>query len=297
MMSKIVTTRQLKFSYGKKEVLKNVNLTINSGEIIGLIGENGAGKTTLLNALLGLLPSNGQVEILGGKPGGKKARQKIGSMLQGDMVLDNVTVIEMLNEAASQYDEPLDVEELLQKVDLKKHESKLLKNLSGGLMRRVTFAVALVGNPDLLFLDEPTVGMDAQARKVFWQRIEDLRDAGKTVMITSHYLEEIQQTADRLLILQNGVLTFQGTLQELQNKYKKTVIRFKTKLALKKFQKMAAVISSAQTDAEWICLNSEDGDETLKALVPFLGEISNISVQRESLENIFLKMTNEEELA
>lgn len=297
MMSKIVTTRQLKFSYGKKEVLKNVNLTINSGEIIGLIGENGAGKTTLLNALLGLLPSNGQVEILGGKPGGKKARQKIGSMLQGDMVLDNVTVIEMLNEAASQYDEPLDVEELLQKVDLKKHENKLLKNLSGGLMRRVTFAVALVGNPDLLFLDEPTVGMDAQARKVFWQRIEDLRDAGKTVMITSHYLEEIQQTADRLLILQNGVLTFQGTLQELQNKYKKTVIRFKTKLALKKFQKMAAVISSAQTDAEWICLNSEDGDETLKALVPFLGEISNISVQRESLENIFLKMTNEEELA
>ncbi|MCP0886578.1 ABC transporter ATP-binding protein [Ligilactobacillus sp. WILCCON 0076] len=296
-MNKIVTTRQLKFSYGKKEVLKNVNLTINSGEIIGLTGENGAGKTTLLNALLGLLPSNGQVEILGGKPGGKKARQKIGSMLQGDMVLDNVTVIEMLNEAASQYDEPLDVEELLQKVDLKKHENKLLKNLSGGLMRRVTFAVALVGNPDLLFLDEPTVGMDAQARKVFWQRIEDLRDAGKTVMITSHYLEEIQQTADRLLILQNGVLTFQGTLQELQNKYKKTVIRFKTKLALKKFQKMAAVISSAQTDAEWICLNSEDGDETLKALVPFLGEISNISVQRESLENIFLKMTNEEELA
>ena len=283
-MSVIVNVRGLEFSYGSKKVLQNINLTINSGEIIGLIGENGAGKTTFLNILLGLLQSDKQVEIFGGKPGEKKARQKIGSMLQGDMVLENVTVIEMLTEAAIQYKEPLAVNELLQKLDLTEYANKLLKNLSGGVMRRVTFALALVGNPDLLFLDEPTVGMDAQARKIFWQRITDLRDAGKTMIITSHYLEEIQQTADRLLVLQNGVFTFQGTLQELQSKYKKTIIRFK------------AVISATQVDEERICLNSDDGDATLKALVPFFEEISNISIQRESLENIFLKMTNERRL-
>ncbi|MFT8407513.1 ATP-binding cassette domain-containing protein, partial [Liquorilactobacillus nagelii] len=228
-----------------------------------------------------------------GKPGEKKARQKIGSMLQGDMVLANVTVAEIIAEAAAQYDQPVVVAELLQNLGLKEYENKLLKSLSGGLMRRVTFALALVGNPELLFLDEPTVGMDSQARKIFWNRIKKLRDAGKTVVITSHYLEEIQQTADRLLILQNGKFSFQGTLPELQNKNKKTVIRFKTKLAINKFQLLTAVTSITPAAENWICLNSEDGDATLRALTPFLADISNISIQRESLEDIFLTMTTE----
>lgn len=292
-MNEIIKINELEFNYGNKRVLKNINLTINSGEIVGLIGENGAGKTTLLNILLGLLPSNHQVTILGGKPGEKKARQKIGSMLQGDMVLANVTVAEIIAETAAQYDQPVVVAELLQNLGLKEYENKLLKSLSGGLMRRVTFALALVGNPELLFLDEPTVGMDSQARKIFWNRIKKLRDAGKTVVITSHYLEEIQQTADRLLILQNGKFSFQGTLPELQNKNKKTVIRFKTKLAINKFQLLTAVTSITPAAENWVCLNSEDGDATLRALTPFLADISNISIQRESLEDIFLTMTTE----
>ncbi|KRL40950.1 ABC transporter ATP-binding protein [Liquorilactobacillus nagelii] len=292
-MNEIIKINELEFNYGNKRVLNNINLTINSGEIVGLIGENGAGKTTLLNILLGLLPSNHKVTILGGKPGEKKARQKIGSMLQGDMVLANVTVAEIIAEAAAQYDQPVVVAELLQNLGLKEYENQLLKSLSGGLMRRVTFALALVGNPELLFLDEPTVGMDSQARKIFWNRIKKLRDAGKTVVITSHYLEEIQQTADRLLILQNGKFSFQGTLPELQNKNKKTVIRFKTKLAINKFQLLTAVTSITPAAENWICLNSEDGDATLRALTPFLADISNISIQRESLEDIFLTMTTE----
>jgi ABC-2 type transport system ATP-binding protein len=292
-MNEVIKINELEFKYGNKRVLNNINLTINSGEIVGLIGENGAGKTTLLNILLGLLPSNHQVTILDGKPGEKKARQKIGSMLQGDMVLANVTVAEIIAEAAAQYDQPVVVAELLQNLGLKEYENKLLKSLSGGLMRRVTFALALVGNPELLFLDEPTVGMDSQARKIFWNRIKKLRDAGKTVVITSHYLEEIQQTADRLLILQNGKFSFQGTLPELQNKNKKTVIRFKTKLAINKFQLLTAVTSITPAAENWICLNSEDGDATLRALTPFLADISNISIQRESLEDIFLTMTTE----
>ncbi|WP_010579846.1 ABC transporter ATP-binding protein [Liquorilactobacillus vini] len=290
-MREIVNVKELNFSYGNKRVLKNLNLTIHQGEIVGLIGENGAGKTTLLNILLGLLPADQEIKVFEGKPGQKKARQKIGSMLQGDIVLANVTVTEMLHEAAAQYFRSKNVTELLQELNLQKQADQLLTNLSGGLQRRVTFALALIGNPELLFLDEPTVGMDAQARKMFWQRIQALRDLGKTIVITSHYLEEIQQTADRLFILQKGKFVFQGTFQELQNKDKRTIIHFKTKLAIKNFQKLTAVVAATQLE-DWIDLVSDDGDATLRSLVPFLEEINNVSIQRESLENIFLKMTN-----
>lgn len=290
-MREIVNVKELNFSYGNKRVLKNLNLTIHQGEIVGLIGENGAGKTTLLNILLGLLPADLEIKVFEGKLGQKKARQKIGSMLQGDIVLANVTVTEMLHEAAAQYPRSKNVTELLQELNLQKQADQLLTNLSGGLQRRVTFALALIGNPELLFLDEPTVGMDAQARKMFWQRIQALRDLGKTIVITSHYLEEIQQTADRLFILQKGKFVFQGTFQELQNKAKRTIIHFKTKLAIKNFQKLTAVVAATQLE-DWIDLVSDDGDVTLRSLVPFLEEINNVSIQRESLENIFLKMTN-----
>ncbi|WP_281166108.1 ABC transporter ATP-binding protein [Liquorilactobacillus sicerae] len=290
-MSKVVDVKELTFSYGNKKVLKNLNLTIHQGEIVGLIGENGAGKTTLLHLLLGLLPTDRGIKIFGDKPGRRNACQRIGSMLQGDIVLANVTVTEMLYEAAAQYPKPKDVTELLQESGLQAQANQLLTNLSGGLQRRVTFALALVGNPALLFLDEPTVGMDAQARKMFWQQIQILRDLGKTIVITSHYLEEIQQTADRLFILQNGTFAFQGTFQELQNKYKRTIIHFRTKLTIKSFQKLAAVVAATQAE-DWIDLTSDDGDATLRALVPFLPAISNLSIQRASLENIFLKMIN-----
>lgn len=133
-MREIVNVKELNFSYGNKRVLKNLNLTIHQGEIVGLIGENGAGKTTLLNILLGLLPADQEIKVFeGGKPGQKKARQKIGSMLQGEIVLANVTVTEMLHEAAAQYSRSKNVTELLQELNLQKQADQFLTNLSGGL--------------------------------------------------------------------------------------------------------------------------------------------------------------------
>ncbi len=215
-MTTIIQTEHLKFSYGDKTVLKDINLTVQPGEIVGLIGVNGAGKTTLLNILLGLLSGTGTVKVFDQQPGTTAIKARLGSMLQGDMIIPSITVGDILTLAAAETPDALDPAALLEELQLQQLKSQRLGSLSGGQLRRVTFAVALIGQPDLLFLDEPTVGMDATARKEFWNKIEQLRQQGKTIIITSHYLEEIQQVADRLLILQDGRFTFDGSLQQLQ---------------------------------------------------------------------------------
>ncbi|BDR57164.1 ABC transporter ATP-binding protein [Xylocopilactobacillus apis] len=293
-MDNIIETHNLKFSYGKKEVLKGLNLKVAKGEIIGLIGENGAGKSTFLNILLGVLRGRGEAEVFNTRPGVLINKEKIGSMLQGDMRIKKVSVEEMLTEAAAQHENSLPVDRVLDIIGLSDQRKQMLTSLSGGQMRRVTFGIALIGDPELLFLDEPTAGMDASARQEFWQMINDLKMQGKTIVITSHYLEEIQQAASRLLILQDGVFSFQGTLAELQAQHHETTIIFKTDLQPALFQTVSAVEKVAQHE-EQIELTSSDGDLTIKSLVPMFDRIKEIRVERQSLEEIFVKMTAKEE--
>ncbi len=229
-MTTVIQAEHLKFSYGDKAVLKDINLTVQPGEIVGLIGANGAGKTTFLNILLGLLAGTGEVSVFGQRPGAPDSKVRLGSMLQGDMVIAGTTVGDLMQLAAAQSPRALDPDALLNEFHLSDLKPQRLGSLSGGQLRRITFAVALVGNPDLLFLDEPTVGMDAQSRKTFWTQIEQLRQQGKTMVITSHYLEEIQQVADRLLILQNGRFVFNGSLQALQKQHLGATITCETDL-------------------------------------------------------------------
>ncbi|KRN29993.1 ABC transporter ATP-binding protein [Liquorilactobacillus mali] len=293
-MKQIISVKNLNFSYGETEILKKINLTINKGEIIGLIGENGAGKTTLLNILLGLLPSKNNVQVFGNRPGSLVARKKIGSMLQGDLVLSSVRVDEFLEEVAMQYSNSIPLEQILEQLDLKKHRHKFLKELSGGLMRRVTFAQAVLNNPDLIFLDEPTVGMDAQARHIFWELIEKLREQGKTMIITSHYLEEIQQVASRLIVLQKGKFIFQGTLKELQDRHKQTVITFTSEYEKCVFAELTGIINIEKNSSQ-VVIKTVDGDNTLKQLLSKYPDVSNIAVEHETLEKIFLQMTTDKE--
>ncbi|KRM89969.1 ABC transporter ATP-binding protein [Liquorilactobacillus cacaonum] len=293
-MEQIISIKNLNFSYGRNEIIKGLNLSISKGEIIGLIGENGAGKTTLLNILLGLLPSKQNVKVFGGRPGSLLAKQKIGSMLQGDLVLSNVRIEEFLEEVATQYNNSIPLEPILIKLDLVQHRHKFLKELSGGLMRRVTFAQALLSNPELLFLDEPTVGMDAQARHIFWELIEELREQGKTMIITSHYLEEIQQVASRIIFLQKGNFTFQGTLNELQALHKQTTISITAECEQYNFAKLVGVVKVEKSGSQ-VAIKSIDGDKTLKELLLECPEVSNITVEHETLEKIFLQMTTDKE--
>lgn len=294
MMKQIISVKNLSFSYGETEIIKGIDLSINEGEIIGLIGENGAGKTTLLNILLGLLPSKNNVQVFGKQPGSLIAKQKIGSMLQGDLVLSSVRVEEFLEEVAMQYSNAIPLEQILMQLGLEQQRRKFLKELSGGLMRRVTFAQALLSNPDLLFLDEPTVGMDAQARHVFWEHIKELQRQGKTMIITSHYLEEIQQVASRLIILQKGQFIFQGTLKELQDRHKQTTITITSESEKPNFAELMGVISVERNSSQ-VAIKTVDGDSTLKELLLKYPDVSNITVEHESLERIFLQMTKDKE--
>ncbi|RXT58363.1 ABC transporter ATP-binding protein [Lacticaseibacillus chiayiensis] len=292
-MTTIIKTEHLKFSYDKKQVLNDINLTVHSGEIIGLIGVNGAGKTTLLNILLGLLSGKGDVTVFDQKPGAAASKARLGSMLQGDMIIPGITVGDMLKLAAEEADHALDPDRLMADLNLTQLKTQRLGNLSGGQLRRLTFAIALIGQPDLLFLDEPAVGMDANARKAFWDKIEQLRQQGKTIVITSHYLEEIQQVADRLLILQNGRFIFDGSLQQLQKQHLGATITCETDLQPAIFNGLADV-DHVHSNGDKLVIHSRNGDRTLRALVPMLDRLHQISLNRESLEDIFLQLTKQE---
>ncbi|VDG31044.1 multidrug ABC transporter ATPase [Lactobacillus koreensis] [Lactiplantibacillus mudanjiangensis] len=290
-MAALIEANDIEFSYGKQAVLKGLSLTIKQGEIIGLIGENGAGKTTLLNLLLGVHPiQQGQLTVFGQQPGTTATHQRIGSMLQGDLVLRGVTVKDLLTLAAARYDQAVAPVELMATLDLTKLANQKIATLSGGQQRRVTFALALIGNPDLLFLDEPTVAMDTNAQQAFWQRIKKLKAQGKTVIITSHYLPEIQNVADRILLLQGGQLIFQGTFQALQQQYQQVEITCQTELPATTFTDLPGVTAVSQ-DVQTVHISSEDGDATIGALTPFLSQLHQVTVSRESLADIFVHLT------
>ena len=203
-MTTIIQLNQLSFAYGNRTVLSNLDLTVQEGEILGLVGPNGAGKTTLINLIQGVLTTTpGSVTVFGGQPGTRRAKSKIATMFQDDLKLDNVTVTEFLNVFASQADHPKELVTLVNELNLNDIVNQPLGKLSGGQRRKVSFASAVIANPQLLFLDEPTVGMDAETRQAFWHYINQLRRQNVTVIITSHYLEEIQAVADRIAILQD----------------------------------------------------------------------------------------------
>jgi len=290
-MKPIVQATQLQFGYDTHAVLKDVTLSIYPVEIIGLIGENGAGKTTLLNLMLGLFPANhGQLQLFGQQPGAPIAKQKIGAMRQNDMVIRGVTVQEVLRLAAAQYPEALNVATILKQLDLTAIAKQRLTALSGGQLRRVTFALALIGNPDLLFLDEPTVGMDTNAQQAFWRRIQQLKAAGKTIVITSHYLPEIQAVADRICLLRDGEIAFQGTFQALQQQYQQVEITCQTALPVSSFKDLPGVTAVTKTGLQ-LQISSEAGDATLQALAPVLADLQQLTIKRESLTDIFVHLT------
>ncbi|AZN83228.1 ABC transporter ATP-binding protein [Lactiplantibacillus plantarum] len=290
-MTPLIEATKVAFSYGQQSVLTDINMTIMPGEIVGLIGENGAGKTTLLNLLLGIKRvQQGHLKVFGQAAGSLAARLKIGSMMQGDMAIQGVTVRDMLRLAAAQRLPEFDWQALLATLKLQDIAQQRLTALSGGQLRRVTFALALVGDPDLLFLDEPTVGMDTNAQQTFWQQIRRLKAAGKTIIITSHYLPEIEAIADRIVLLKDGRFVFQGSFAVLQKQYQQVEIRCQTRLPADRFTNLTAVTAVTKQGDE-LRMSSEDGDATLQAMMPIISELHQVSISRESLTDIFVHLT------
>ncbi|HVH52079.1 MAG TPA: ABC transporter ATP-binding protein [Gaiellaceae bacterium] len=225
-----ISVRGLRKSYGPLIAVDGIDFDIEEGEVFGLLGPNGAGKTTTVEILEGYRSRDaGEVSVLGNDPErpGPEFRQRIGVVLQQAQLWPNVTVREAHSIFAGYYERPRNVDEVVELVGLGEKRNATVKTLSGGQKRRLDLGIALVGDPDLVFLDEPTTGFDPAARRAAWEMIRSLRSLGKTVLLTTHYLDEAEHLADRVAVLRNGRIVRVGTPRELTSADLEVEIRYR----------------------------------------------------------------------
>jgi ABC-2 type transport system ATP-binding protein len=207
----------VKKNYGMVEALRGLDLTIGPGELVALLGANGAGKTTAVRTLLGLSkPTSGEVRVFGGDPRDAHSRTRIGALLQIARVPETLRVREHIHLFSSYYPNPRPIDEVIAAAGLEGLEKRKFGQLSGGQQKRVLFALALCGNPDLLVLDEPTTGLDVEARRALWKQIRAFISGGRSVLLTTHYLAEAEALANRVVVIHKGVVMAEGTPQEIK---------------------------------------------------------------------------------
>src|ERR671936_52990 len=226
----VVSVRGLRKSYGDLDALRGVDFEINAGEVFGLLGPNGAGKTTTIEILEGYRARHaGDVEVLGTDPAtaGSDWRGRIGVVLQSSAMYETLTVAESLAQFAGYYEHPRPVDEVVRLIGLEDKRDARVRRLSGGQRRRLDLGLALVGDPELIFLDEPTTGFDPAARRRAWETIRSLRSLGKTILLTTHYLDEAEHLADRVAVLREGRIVAEGTPAELTGGSRETEIRYR----------------------------------------------------------------------
>jgi ABC-2 type transport system ATP-binding protein len=215
----VAELRDVKKRYGPVEALRGIDLAIEPGELVALLGPNGAGKTTAVRILLGLArPTSGEATVFGRPPASYEARLRRGALLQVAKVPETLRVREHIELFSSYYERPLPIQETMEAAGLKGIENKLFGDLSGGQKQRVLFALAICGNPDLLFLDEPTVGLDVEARRALWARIRGFVARGGSVLLTTHYLDEADALAHRIVVINQGRIVAQGTPAEIKTR-------------------------------------------------------------------------------
>ena len=290
-------------SYGPNRVVDHVTFTVRSGEVFALLGPNGAGKTTTVETLEGYRkPDEGTVRVLGLDPIHDAAALKpqIGVMLQQDGLYPMLTAREVLRLFASYFQQPQDIDALLTRVGLSEAAKTRCRRLSGGQKRRLALAVALVGNPRLVFLDEPTAGMDPQARLATWEIIRDLKASGATVLLTTHLMDEAERLADRVAIIDHGRLIALDTPANLTGVQNATIVRFVAPAGLETRQ--MAALSSARKAEEVrpgsYVIETSSVPTLLAELTAWLRDnnitLSELRVGHGSLEDLFLRLTGTE---
>ena len=206
-------------SYGRVKALDGIDFSIEPGELVALLGPNGAGKTTAVRILLGLAaPTSGRALVFGRSPRDPEARQRTGALLQVSRVPETLRVREHIQLFSSYYPNPLPLSGTLSAAGLSGIENRLFGELSGGQKQRVLFALALCGNPQLLFLDEPTVGLDVETRRLLWRRIREFVSRGGSVLLTTHYIEEAEALANRIAVIKSGRIVAEGTPSEIKDR-------------------------------------------------------------------------------
>ena len=278
-MSSVISVRGLKKSYGSTQAVAGIDLSIAQGEIFALLGPNGAGKTTTVEILEGFRTrDSGDVSVLNTDPAikgeaGRIWRNRIGIVLQSTSDAGDLSVKETVAHFAKYYANPRDVDEVVNAVGLAEKSKELIRTLSGGQRRRLDVALGIIGSPELLFLDEPTTGFDPEARRAFWALIKDLRDSGTTIVLTTHYLDEAEALADRVAVINRGLIVEVSTPALLGGR------------------------ATSLATVSWLSENGPQFERTdnptalIKKLTEgFKGEIPELTVRRASLEDIYLEM-------
>jgi ABC-2 type transport system ATP-binding protein len=277
-----ISVRNLRKSYGALEAVRGIDFEVERGEVFGLLGPNGAGKTTTVEILEGYRKRDaGQVEVLGTDPAlaGGDWREQIGVVLQSSAMYETLTTVESLRLFAGYYASPRPVDEVVELVGLREQRDQVVRRLSGGQRRRLDLGLALVGDPELIFLDEPTTGFDPHARRQAWETLRSLRSLGKTILLTTHYLDEAERLADRVGVLRRGEIVAVGPPAELIGAGHATEIRYR--------ENGREVV--LETDSPTRVLN----ELTTKALAENR-ELEGLVVRRPSLEEVYLTLTDEE---
>ena len=282
-------------SYGQTTALDKFSMELRAGEVVALLGPNGAGKTTAVRLLLGLISSDfGSVRVFGRDPRDADARTRIGAMLQITRVPEMLRVREHIDLFRSYYPHPLPAAEVLRIAKLEGIADQLFGKLSGGQKQRVLFGLALCGNPDLIFLDEPTVGMDIESRRGLWDQVRALSAAGKTILLTTHYLEEADMLANRIVVLNKGKLLCEGTSAEIKHRVSGRKIRCVTQLDLE-FLRALPSVSDVQQDREAVVIVAEDPERVVREMLLRDETLQGLEVSSGALEDAFLELTRDRE--
>jgi ABC-2 type transport system ATP-binding protein len=283
-------------SFGEIRAVRGIELAIGSGETVALLGPNGAGKSTTVDMLLGLLePDAGSVTVFGSQPRQAIDRGAVGAMLQTGSLIRDLSVRELVAMMASLYPEPLDVDEVLELAGIAGIADQRTQKLSGGQTQRVRFAVALVSDPELLVLDEPTVAMDVEGRHAFWTSMRRFASRGKTILFATHYLEEADDYADRVILMAKGSIVADGPPNEIKAMVGTRTIRATIPEAdVERLEELPGVTRSERR-GEAIVLACSDSDEAIRALLTAYPEARDIEISGAGLEEAFLQLTGSEE--
>jgi len=273
--------------------LRGVNFRVRAGEVVALLGPNGAGKTTAVKLLLGLLqPNSGKVRVLGGDPTNPENRMRTGAMLQVGRVPETLRVREHIDLFSSYYQNPMPAAAVLAAAGLENLSERKFGDLSGGQRQRVLFALAICGNPDLLFLDEPTAGLDVEARRMLWERIRQLVGCGKTVLLTTHYLQEADALADRVAVINKGEIIAEGSPSDIKAQTAGKRIRCITSLTIDSLRQIPGV-TEVKEDREAVELHTPEAEPVLRELLARDANLSGLEVSAAGLEEAFLALTQD----
>lgn len=279
--------------YGPVEALTHLDLQVREGEVVAFLGPNGAGKSTALNIMLGLKkPTRGTVRVFGLAPQRREVRSRVGVMLQESGVPESLTVAELVRLFGRYYPYALPVGEVLERADLLAKRVAQVRELSGGQRQRLYFALTIIGYPDLLYLDEPTVGMDVGARRAFWEQVRGFAALGKTVLFSTHYLDEADAFARRVVVLYQGRLIADGTPSEIKRLVSKKVVRLKAALSADDVRRYPGVERAEYKDGHlWVYSNQPEA--FLEHLFYAKHRFTDLTVSDTDLEDAFMHLTSQ----